>query len=286
MLGVSLASGVAFAGIPGARAQAPEASSPSSSSSKLQEVLSRGKLIVGTGADVPPFYFKDEKGELAGLEIDLARLLARNLFSDLARVEFIIQNSDARIPNLIGNRVDVTLQNLTVTAARAQQVEFTVTYYRAGQGLLMSSSSRYKDYAALRDAGSAVTVSTLQNVTAADWVHEALPEAKVDQYPSPDAALQALNARRADAHMITHGRVRWAVTQFPSRYRDSGFTWRPNSIAAAIKSGDPLWLNWLNTALREALTGVDFEATAEIYKRWLGEDIPSPKLGYPRELVG
>ncbi len=286
VLGATLGFGATAAAAGLSLAQAGSAQAQATApGSKLQEVLSRGRLIVGTGSDIPPFYFTNESGELVGLEIDLARLLARGLFNDPAKVEFVIQTADARIPNLLGNRIDVTLQNLTVTAGRAQQVEFTIPYYRAGEGLLVLASGRYKDHAALKAAGANVTVSALQNVTATDWVHQALPEAKVDQYPSPDAALQALNAGRADAHMITHGRVRWTVAQFPTRYLDAGFTWRPNSIAAAVKAGDALWLNWLNTCLREAMTGVEFDEFAAIYKRWMGVEARSPQLGFPREFA-
>lgn len=282
IVGLSLASVVvATSGITAAEAQTRP-----TGGSKLQEVLARGRLIVGTGSDIPPYYFTNEKGELVGFEIDLARLLARGLFNDPTKVEFIIQNADARIPNLLSDRVDLTLQNLTVTPARAQQAEFTLPYYRAGQGFLMLANGRYSDFQALKAAGSAVTISALQNVTAEAWIKQALPEAKVEQFPSPDAAVQALNSRRADAQMITYGRVRWAVTQFPDRYRDSGFTFKPNSIAIAVKPGDAIWLNWLNTALREAMAGVDFDIYAASFKRWMGEDLPVPRLGFPREMEG
>ncbi len=282
--GLSVGAAAAMGGLALAQPSSAQAQT-AAPGSKLQEILSRGRLVVGTGSDIPPFYFTNESGELVGLEIDLARLLAKGLFNDPAKVEFVIQTADARIPNLLANRIDVALQNLTVTAARAQQVEFSIPYYRAGEGLLVLASGRYKDHAALKAGGAGVTVSALQNVTAADWVHQALPEAKVDQYPSPDAALQALNAGRSDAHMITHGRVRWTIAQFPTRYLDAGFTWRPNSIAAAVKPGDALWLNWLNTCLREAMTGVDFDEFAAIYKRWLGVEARWPQLGLPREFA-
>ena len=48
--------------------------------SKLDEVLQRGKVIVGVTSEAPPFGFVDEKGELVGFDIDIARLLAKYLF--------------------------------------------------------------------------------------------------------------------------------------------------------------------------------------------------------------
>jgi polar amino acid transport system substrate-binding protein len=261
------------------------AQAPSAQAGKLREVLARGHLIVGTGSDIPPYFYKDESGNLAGFEIDLARYLAKSLFNDPTKVEFVVGNGDSRIPNVLSSRVDVVIQNMTVTPGRAQQIEFTIPYQRAGEGLLMLKAGKYKDYAQLKAAGSTVTVSAIQNVMIADWVHAALPGAAVEQFQNSDAAVQALNAGRADAHIIDHGKVRWAVTQFPEKYADSGYTWMPNSIAAGVKPGEPQWLNWLNTTLREALTGVDFQEMAGLYRRWLGIELPMPKTGYPRELI-
>ena len=267
-------------------AEAQEAAAATGTGDKLDQIVKRGHLIVGTGTDIPPFYFKDASGELAGLEIDLARLLAKGLFNDPTKVEFVVQTSDARIPNLLSDRIDITMQNLTVTAARALQVAFSVPYYRAGQGFLMLAGAAYKSFADLQAAGAKVTISALQNVFINDWVHDALPEAKVEQFPTPDAALQALNAGRADAHYIDAGRIAYAISQQAGKYVDSGFHHRAGSIACGLKAGESRWQGFVNTALGEAMHGTDFKAYSEIMKKWLGIDVPLPKTGYPREMAG
>ena len=48
--------------------------------SRLDEVLQRGSLIVVTLGTVPPFAFKDDKGELVGFDVDVAKLAANALF--------------------------------------------------------------------------------------------------------------------------------------------------------------------------------------------------------------
>jgi polar amino acid transport system substrate-binding protein len=147
----------------------------------------------------------------------------------------------------------------------------------------MMADSKYPDHAALKGAGSAIRVSALQNVFIEDWVHKALPEAVVDQFESPDASLQALNARRVDAYASDQSSVRWLMAQFPGRYIESGYGWLPNSYAAAVRPGDQVWLNWVNTVFKEAMMGVDFDSFAESYRKWFGIDLPVPKVGYPSE---
>src|SRR5262249_17548598 len=125
------------------------------------------------------------------------------------------------------------------------------------------------------------TVSALQNVMIADWVHAALPKARVEQFQSSDAALQALEAKRADAFIAESTYSMWTVKNFPDRYIDSGYAYYPNSIGIAVKPGDQIWLNWLNIALHEAKYGIDFDAFAEIYKKWSGIELPKLPVGFP-----
>ena len=251
---------------------------------KLQEVLKRGVLIVGTGSTNPPWEFKDASGNLVGFDIDIARIIAKGLFNDPNKVQFVDQTSDDRVPNVVTDKVDITCQAMTVTAQRAQLVAFTVPYYREGVGLLMLKGANYANYAALKAAGSKVTIAVLQNVYAADMVHEALPQAKVDQYQSFDLIYQAINSHRADAAATDMSSLRWFLKQNPGRYMDGGYAWEPQSYACAVKQGEPDWLQFVNTALLEAMTGVDFPSYKQSFQTWFGQTPPDPSIGFPTEM--
>lgn len=250
---------------------------------KLQEVLNRKTLIVGTGSTNPPWHFEDAQGNLVGMDIDLARLVAKGLFEDPKKVQFVREAPDARIPNLVTNKVDVVFQFMTVTALRGQQVEFTIPYYREGVALLMMKSSKYRDHKSLMAGGSNVRVSVLQNVGAEDFVHIAVPKSKVLQLDSQATVIQALDSRRVDAAAVDQSTVRWLVVRFPDKYKDSGFGWYPQTYAAAVKPGDPVWLNCLNTVLHEAMTGVEFESYKDSFKKWFGITLKDPSVGFPIE---
>lgn len=109
---------------------------------KLDSVLARGKLIVGTGSTNASWHFQGADGKLQGFDIDIARIVAKGLFNDPSKVEFVVQSSDARIPNLLTDKVDMSCQFINVTASRAQQVAFTLPYYREGVGLLLPNNSK------------------------------------------------------------------------------------------------------------------------------------------------
>ena len=214
---------------------------------KLDSVLARGKLIVGTGSTNAPWHFQGADGKLQGFDIDIARMVAKGLFNDPSKVEFVVQSSDARIPNLLTDKVDMSCQFITVTASRAQQV------------------------------------AVLQNVYAEELVHQALPKAKVDQYDSVDLMYQAVNSGRADAAATDQSSVKYLMVQNAGRYRSPAYAWSPQTYACAVKRGDQDWLNFVNTTLHEAMTGVEFPTYAASFKQWFGVDLPTPAIGFPAE---
>ena len=201
----------------------------------------------------------------------MGHLLAKAIFDDPTKVEYVIQSSDSRIPNVLTDKVDITCQFMTVTAGRAQQVDFTIPYYREGVGLLLMKNGKYKNFDEVKAAGSAATVSVLQNVYAEELVHQALPEAKVDQYDSVDLIYQALNSGRADAAATDMSSAQWFVAQNPDQYIEGGYGWSPQTYSCAVKKGDLEFLHFVDIAFREAMTGVDFPTYAASFKKWFGE---------------
>jgi polar amino acid transport system substrate-binding protein len=277
--GVGVAAVAAAAGL----ALAQPAQAQATGASKLQEVLKRGKLVVGTGTTNPPWHFEDDSGNLTGMDIDMARLLAKGLFDDPSKVDFVRQAADARIPNLLTNKIDIVAQFMTITPGRARQVEFTTPYYREGVGLLVLKDSKYKTFAELKAAGAGATIAWLQNVGVEDYTRMVLPDIKILQVDSVDATFQSMNAHRADVTASDQSTIRWLVTKFPDRYRDLGFGWMPNSYAFGVAPGDPVWLNWVNSQIREAFLGVSYDDMKAAYKKWFGIDLPVAKVGIPSE---
>lgn len=251
--------------------------------SKLDSVLARGKVIVGTGSTNAPWHFQGADGKLQGFDIDIGHMIAKGLFNDPEKVEYVVQSSDARIPNLLTDKVDISCQFITVTASRAQQVAFTLPYYREGVGLLLPANSKYKEIDDMKAAGGGLTVAVLQNVYAEELVHQALPQAKVDQYDSVDLMYQAVNSGRADAAATDQSSVKYLMVQNPGRYRSPTYAWSPQTYACAVKRGDQDWLNFVNTTLHEAMTGVEFPTYAASFKKWFGVELPSPAIGFPVE---
>jgi polar amino acid transport system substrate-binding protein len=249
--------------------------------SLLRTVLDRKKLIVGTGSTNAPWHFEDEKGQLVGMDITMARILSQGLFDDPNKVEFVKQDPAARIPNITTGKVDIVIQFMTVTAQRAQLVAFTRPYYLEGVALLISVKGKHKNYKALQTAGKSVRVSVLQNVYADQIVHAALPQAQVMQLDTEANAIQAVDSGRADAAAIDLSTVRWLVKRNPNAYIDAGYSYYPQIYSAAVRHGDQDWLNWVNTAFTVAMFATEGELYDKGLEDYFGLKPPVRKPGFP-----
>jgi len=249
--------------------------------SLLRTVLDRGKLIVGTGSTNPPWHFEDDKGQLTGMDIAMARILAKGLFDDETKVDYVRQDPNARIPNITSGKVDVVIQFMTVSPARAQLVAFSRPYYVEGAALLTSPNSKYKTYADLKAAGKAVKASVLQNVDADTLVHNALPDAEVMQLDTQANVMQAVTSGRADVGVVDASTVKWLAKRNPGDYADPGYAYEAQLYSAALRQGDPDWLHWINTCFDVAMHGHQPEIYTGAFEEFFGEKPPVQKPGFP-----
>ena len=157
--GAGLAGGLAVAAAAASLADPRQAYAQAAGDSTLRTALDRGHLIVGTGSTNAPWHFEDDQGKLTGMDIAMARILAKGLFDDETKVEFVLQDPAARIPNVISGKVDITIQFMTVTPNRAQLVNFTRPYYIEGVALLSKPGSPREKWEALQAGGAECIVS-------------------------------------------------------------------------------------------------------------------------------
>ncbi len=249
--------------------------------SLLRTVLDRKKLLVGTGSTNAPWHFENEKGQLTGMDITMGQILAKGLFDDPAKVEFVKQDPSARVPNITTGKVDIVIQFMTISPARAQLVNFSRPYYVEGAALLASPKSKYKTYKQMTAAGKAVKASVLQNVDADKLVHDGLPQAQVMQLDTQANVIQALDSGRADVAVVDLSTVRWLVKRNPNAYVDAGFSYYPMLYGAAIRQGDPDWLQWVNTCFSVAMFGHQTELYDMAFEEFFGQKPPSRKPGFP-----
>ncbi len=160
----------------------------------LQEIQQRGKLRVGVKDHSPPLGFYDSQGNLAGLEIDLAREIARDLLGSPDAVEFYPLLNQDRIGSLLEGKVDIIIAGMSITASRKRLVSFAGVYYLDGTGIVTANSQR-KTLEDLRETKIAV----LRESGAIAAVKSSLPTAQLIGVNSYQEGFNLLQTNQVDA---------------------------------------------------------------------------------------
>jgi ABC-type amino acid transport substrate-binding protein len=143
---------------------------PQQPPSQLDEIKSRGKLIVGTSADWPPFEYIDSAGRYAGIDMALAEKIARELGVQL---EVKDMKFAALIEALKGGQIDIILADIHPTAEREKVIDFTKNYYIAYDGsvlVLKKGAQNVRDEQSLKGKRIGVQLGTIQE----EWAKKKL----------------------------------------------------------------------------------------------------------------
>lgn len=251
--------------------------------SRLDEILARGKLIVGVTSEAPPFGFIDEKGELVGFDIDIAKLLARQLFNgddSAKRIEFVKQGFAARWPNVESGAVDIGIQVTTILPDRVLRVAFTRPYIDSGIVLIVRKDSPFKRLKDLDDAK--YTTALLTNPQQAERAKKFFPKAKTQVFDSIAAQFTAVKSNRADAAQLDTPVARWYVKQNPDMRILEEPLVPPTNNAVFMKMGDfKMWLA-IDTLIGEMTGGSLYNDYSAIYEKWFGDKPNHAKYYYKR----
>lgn len=105
---------------------------------ELDDIASKGVLVVGTKADYQPFGFRDDSGAIVGFEPDLARDLAAALGVKLELVPVVSTN---RIPLLVEGKLDLIIATMNDTPERRKLIDIVEpSYYASGVNALAPRS--------------------------------------------------------------------------------------------------------------------------------------------------
>ncbi|HCY86986.1 MAG TPA: amino acid ABC transporter substrate-binding protein [Desulfobacteraceae bacterium] len=96
------------------------------SSSVLDEIMAKKTLVVSTDANYAPQSFLNDKGELEGFDISVAKEVAKRLG---VKVKFITPDWDLITAGKWGKRWDLSIGSMTPTAERKNALLFSLPYY-------------------------------------------------------------------------------------------------------------------------------------------------------------
>ena len=225
------------------------------------------KIVVGLDDNFPPMGFRDEKNELVGFDIDMAKEAAKRLGLE---VEFKPIDWSAKEAELSGKRVDALWNGLTITEERKQNILFTAPYMENHQIIVVAANSAIKTKADL--AGKVVGAQEGSSAVDAIKKDEAVFKSFKDIKTFGDnvTALMDLTTGRLDAVVVDEVVGRYYVAKKPDVYAVLDDHFGTEDYGVGLRKDD----TDLHGKLDKALADMKADGVAaKIAEQWFGKNI-------------
>jgi polar amino acid transport system substrate-binding protein len=133
---------------------------------ELQDIKSKGVLVVGVKADYPPFGSLSPTGENVGLEPDLARDLAKRLG---VKIQFVPVVAANRMQFVEQGKINILIATMNDTPERAKVLDIVhPDYYASGYNLMVPKTVKITNWNQLKGVPVCAIQGTYYNKEVAE----------------------------------------------------------------------------------------------------------------------
>lgn len=228
--------------------------------SALDEILSGGKLKVGTTGDWNPMTVRDPASNTyKGFDIDIMSELATDLGVEL---EFVPTDWKTLVNGVTSGKYHMT-GSASISPARMKVAGFSESYISVEMYPFTTAenASKFDGWESINNSN--VKVATTLGTTFEKLVKEWFPDADIKVVEAPARGFQEVLAGRADVFVTSniegatlkekHGVVQVANTDPRS----------PAPIAMLLPQGDQVWINYINNWVKVKTMSGFFDSNRE-----------------------
>ena len=161
---------------------------------KLDDITTRGVLLVGVTETSPPFSYRDPGKGLVGYDVDLAGAVAERLG---VRIETVAILNKQRLSALKEDKVDLVATGMTRSAGRAREIGFSLAYFNSPHKVLIRRDS---GLAKITDLAGR-TLALVASASVDEDLKSAVPTLKIVFFDHYQAAFDALRDRKVDSFL-------------------------------------------------------------------------------------
>lgn len=237
----------------------------------IKDIKAKGKLVLATSADYPPYEWhmlKDGKDEIVGFDIAIARALAKSI-----GVELEIKDLDfeAIIPSVSSGQADIGIAGLSTTPERLEAVNMTDSYFQNKQVVLVPKTAKdnYKSMADFKGK----TVGAQTGSIAESTVRESFPkDVQVKSLAKLNNLVMEVQNGTADALVIAKSSGEQYVKQFSDLVALELDIPDEPGVCIALKKGNDALTTYINQELKKLITDGKVEQWIKQYEALSNEN--------------
>ncbi len=235
---------------------------------QLADIRSRGTLVCGVLGSFEPFGYSDlAKRELVGYDVDICHAIAKKLG---VKSEVKAVSIEARIPELQQGRMDMLAAGLGYSPQRAEQVDFSNSYYVSEHKLTAKADRGL----ASRNDLSGKRVSFTKGGITEGFVKESVPGVNLVGYEDTPTAFTALVQGKVSAFSVSEVVARRLVNKLGpagSQFKILEPAVGREVWGLGIRKGEAGLLKAVNDALSSMESSGEIQ---QVFDKWLGDKSP------------
>jgi polar amino acid transport system substrate-binding protein len=238
--------------------------------SKSKDVMAKDKLILGFDDTFVPMGFKDDKGEVTGFDIDLAKEVSKKIGKEITfqPIDWSMKETE-----LNSGKIDFIWNGYTITKEREEKVSFTTPYLNNRQVIITLADSKINSKADLKAAkvGAQNQSSAVDAINKETELLKSFKDGKVLTFETNNDALMDLEAKRIDAVVADEILARYYISKKgQEKYKVLKDDFGSETYGVGIRKADKVLLEKVNKAFED----MKKDGTAKkISEKWFGEDI-------------
>lgn len=241
---------------------------PAMAAGKLDQIRSRGSIIVGIDFSHPPFGSINDKNEKVGSDLDTAEILAKDLG---VRLETVNVSGPNRIPFLLSNKIDVAVATMSVTADRRKVIDFSAPY-----GVVpLNISAPAKDAVSGPTDLAGKSIAVASGVTAdieLVRVTRGVPNVSIIRYADEATVKTAILTGQQQYLASTLSDLAVIKQQNPSLDLELKFTMKTYPMAIGVRKGEPDLVAWLDGWVQK---NIENGRLNTIFVKYYGQPLPA-----------
>lgn len=225
------------------------------------------KIIAGMDDTFAPMGFRDDKGEIVGFDIDMAKAISKEIG---VPIEFKPIDWASKETELNSGRIDCIWNGFTMTPERQKVLAFTKPYMDNVQGYVVLKDSPYQTAEDLK--GKRLDIQEASTAETALNRDEKLKNsfAEIKAYPDLTACFMDLESGRADAVLADTCLIDYYMTKKPDTFRELPGEVSKDTFSIGIKKDNEALVKLLNEGIDKIIANGE---AAKISQKWFGKDV-------------
>jgi glutamate transport system substrate-binding protein len=223
--------------------------------STMEKLAKAGKIKIGTKFDQPLFGLKGLDGKPAGFDVEIGKIIAKELGINADKIEWVESTSKVREDYIQQDKVDLVVATYTINDTRKEKVSFAGPYFVAGQDILVRKDDTSITGPESFQAGDK-KVCSVTGSTPAKNIEQYLKDKNTQLvlFDVYSKCLEALKTKQVDALTTDNVILSGYANKEPDAVKVLGqpFTREPYGIG--VKKDDKQFRDWINELLEKAFS--------------------------------